>query len=839
MRESICAEMADQHPLIGKEIGPWTIVKELGRGGLGAVFLAEHSSTCSLRALKVIHPHLSANKRIEQVRLIYNELAELEHENLRRVYGFKEEAGIYYIELEYIKDPMDLRALLKERGALSVNESLKFLRQLCRGLAYAHRRGAVHRDLKPEHVFLDLFNSSEDHFLEASKTLEEQSFEPDIDIPSLGAYLFGLLTGRRSRSAKDHNRSVSVPGLPLWLSNIILRMIHGPCYSNIDAVLNDLDKYSKENRKSLNHPLIGEKIESYEVLEKLSETTSGELFLVKSGHGKEWRLSILTTVLPGQSKVHPDLHLFKKTGVTPSQVEYYKLNNHVNLLTQNNTVYLEVSSVDDHAIDRRLKTLGVFDEMQAIHLVRQACKGVKNSHFNDFRETLRAHRVHWADSLLKISDFGIKPSNDLDLCSVGVLVKSPSYMSPEQCRGLKIDCRSDIYSLGVIFYEMLTGKRPFSGETVMEIMYKHIESTPVLPHQVNPEVPKVLSEVTLKMMEKDADKRYQSCDEIIQDLDRILARSSPERLEELNKQWRGQYFIVKEMNQSRRTIDYHAIDQKNNNRHVKLTVLDGDAFSDDYKDLNRRHYVCASLFSVHFPRVYKQDTSRAFPFLVEEYVFGTSLRDRVNREGPLSDREVLDIGLWTLIALRMLHDKGFCHNEVHPDNIILTSTRTLKLLGGQLKALDSKLELNEVAAQCVAPEQIETPVITLQSELYAVGVSLYFAATGCWPYSDSESRDDLYILKKQAPPKDPIFVNDKLSAACSDLIMALISSSPNNRYDSTVDALMDFKWAAAGNKDRSPLSRKKKPFFSMRALGIFTALAASLAALYYCQGLLL
>ena len=118
---------------------------------------------------------------MERFRLLYNELAELEHENLRRVYGFKEEAGIYYIELEYIKDPMDLGALLKERGALSVNESLKFLRQLCRGLAYAHRRGAVHRDLKPEHVFLDLFNSSEDHFLESSKTLEEQSLEADID----------------------------------------------------------------------------------------------------------------------------------------------------------------------------------------------------------------------------------------------------------------------------------------------------------------------------------------------------------------------------------------------------------------------------------------------------------------------------------------------------------------------------------------------------------------------------------------------------------------------------------------------------------------------------------
>jgi serine/threonine protein kinase len=119
-------------------------------------------------------------------------------------------------------------------------------------------------------------------------------------------------------------------------------------------------------------------------------------------------------------------------------------------------------------------------------------------------------------------DFGIARSPMTDgLTTSGMMVGSPYYVSPEQVQGKEVDERSDIYSLGVMLYEMVTGDPPFTGEIPIAVAYKHTTEKPKNPREVNDQVPEELGRVILKCLEKDMAKRYQSVQELYQELENI------------------------------------------------------------------------------------------------------------------------------------------------------------------------------------------------------------------------------------------------------------------------------------------------------------------------------
>jgi DNA-binding response OmpR family regulator/tRNA A-37 threonylcarbamoyl transferase component Bud32 len=154
----------------------------------------------------------------------------------------------------------------------------------------------------------------------------------------------------------------------------------------------------------------------------------------------------------------------------------------------------------------------------ALHYFGQMLSAMSAAHSEGIihRDLKPGNMIVVANNVLKILDFGLaKVANVPGVTITGQIFGTPLYMSPEQAQGQKLDSRSDIYSLGVMFYEMLTGKVPFHADNLTAILMKHINEDPVPPRKLNPSIPPAIEKLILTSLAKEKTKRFQSIDDII------------------------------------------------------------------------------------------------------------------------------------------------------------------------------------------------------------------------------------------------------------------------------------------------------------------------------------
>ncbi len=202
--------------------------------------------------------------------------------------------------------------------------------------------------------------------------------------------------------------------------------------------------------------------------------------------------------------------------------------------------YIVMELIDGITLKQYMDKRGMLAWREAVHFSKQIAKALTQAHERGIihRDIKPQNIMLLRDGTIKVADFGIAAlESEVDEKPDGQAIGSIHYIAPEQARGESPDARSDIYSLGVLMYEMLTGNVPYTGDTLGEIAIKHMQHAPTSPCKINPDIPEALERITLKAMASRIDQRYQSAAELLGDLDQLTTvKPQPESEEPVTQE---------------------------------------------------------------------------------------------------------------------------------------------------------------------------------------------------------------------------------------------------------------------------------------------------------------
>ena len=252
--------------------------------------------------------------------------------------------------------------------------------------------------------------------------------------------------------------------------------------------------------------------------------------------------------------------------------------------------YMVMELIDGITLKQYMERRGHLNWREALHFITQIMKGLGHAHSRGIiHRDIKPHNVMiLRDGSVKVADFGIayliaSADNTLTQEALG----SVHYISPEQAKGGHTDARTDIYSAGVVLYEMLTNRLPFEGDSAVSIAIQHISSVPLSPREINPEIPEALELITMKAMAPDMEKRYPSAEAMLHDLDEF--RKNPS----INFDYVLSDFAVQETSEP--TQHLSAADLPERQRRQNFSRRDErrsgrSAYDEDYDDYEEQDY---------------------------------------------------------------------------------------------------------------------------------------------------------------------------------------------------------------------------------------------------------
>jgi len=189
----------------------------------------------------------------------------------------------------------------------------------------------------------------------------------------------------------------------------------------------------------------------------------------------------------------------------------------------NDYLFIVMEYINGITLKDYIEQQGVLTWKEAVHFTSQILRALKHAHSKGIvhRDIKPQNIMLMENGDIKVMDFGIARVSDYhDAATIGnQAIGSVHYVSPEQARGGQTDERSDLYSLGVMMYEMLTGQVPFDGSDPVSVAVMHLQADPRMPRQINPSIPEGLEEITMQAMQKDPERRYQTASDMLMDID--------------------------------------------------------------------------------------------------------------------------------------------------------------------------------------------------------------------------------------------------------------------------------------------------------------------------------
>jgi len=458
-----------------------------------------------------------------------------------------------------------LADLIAGGNGLAIDLAVNIARQLGEYLDALHRQGILQMVFNPEEIFLSAESVLRVMDLglaqglnigvllskgkvkagpyHAPELLRGEPADNRTDFFSVGVLLFTALTGKepdakalagKTPTLADFYPSRLCPGSPPELDELVAKCLHPNPSKRIQSVAEFRNKLKEVQRGmeaggrdtllGMEDSLVGQTLGTYQLVERLGQ---GGMATVYKAYEPGLDRYVAVKVLPQFFANDPSFsHRFRREAKAVAQLSHPNIVPIYNFGEEGGITYIVMQLMEGGALKRERGQ--VYDWKDALRLLLPIARALEYAHQRGVvhRDIKPSNVLLTGDKWPVLADFGLVQMAEASakLTGTGVGLGTPAYMSPEQGQGATVDARTDIYSLGIMFYEMVTGDVPFKADTPMAIVIKHLTAPMPLPRQVNPAIPKEIEEIILKATAKDPDGRYQTAEEMATAMDRALNR---------------------------------------------------------------------------------------------------------------------------------------------------------------------------------------------------------------------------------------------------------------------------------------------------------------------------
>ena len=582
--------------------------------------------------------------------------------------------------------------------------------------------------------------------------------------------------------------------------------------------------------------------EKYKLEKLLGQGGMGAVYLGQ--HIKIGKLVAIKILLSDTTKEATSFERFKREAEATARIK------HPNIVgvsdfgqTDDGLTFMVMEYIQGYSLRSLLDRETKLAPKHAVKFICQICAAMAAAH-----EAGIIHRDLKPDNIMievidgfevaRVLDFGIaklKDSQQQQLTAVGGAIGTATYMSPEQCGGDNVDSRSDIYSIGIILYQLLSGQLPFQSNNRLAILVQQMATPPQPLGEICPELPIELTQVVMKALEKDPELRQQSASELSEQLKKAtnsvnimssiygstlglnkLLTPYPDDSKDSNA-----FTLVKNAPLEGALLDnkYRLIRQLGQGgmgavylgQHtsisklvaIKILLSDTTKETESFKRFKREAEATARIKHPNIVGVSDfGQTDDGLTFMVMEYVQGCSLRSLLERSKRLLPKRVITIGRQICAAMTAAHEAGIIHRDLKPDNIMIEVIDGLEVVRvldfGIAKLKDAyQQQLTVVGgvigtATYMSPEQCGGDNVDSRSDIYSIGIILYQLLCGQPPFQ-SATKQAILLEQMTKLPQPLEQLCPELPIELVKVVMQALEKDPDLRQQSTAELSKQLK----------------------------------------------